>query len=229
MARLQEMSTWDFIQLVLLFLFFISFFYRSIGLRIQKKINPIKWNFGENRFLGILELSLFLSVSIWAIEVVFYSIPSKTQIFPWPFSILLLDSILTKWIGLFLSFLAFGLLFSGLKNLGDSWRFGIDENQAGKLVTRGIYSVTRNPIYLFFNLWFLGTFLIHGTLVFLCFTLFTILNLHCQIIKEEEFLQIFYGSEFNEYCRRTPRYFSWEMLSRNKRSRPQVSSESFSK
>ena len=229
MTRLHEMGFWDFIQLMMLFLFFTSFFYRFVGLRIRQKVNPINWNFGENRFLGILELSLFLSVSIWAIEVMLYSIPLKTQIFPWPFNNLMIDSILAKWIGLFSSFLAFGLLFSGLKNLGDSWRFGIDEDQAGELVTRGIYGFTRNPIYMFFNLWFLGTFLINGTLVFLCFALFTIINLHCQIIEEEEFLQKIHGSAFSEYCKKTPRYFSWEVLIKRWKVKPQISSEPLGK
>jgi protein-S-isoprenylcysteine O-methyltransferase Ste14 len=227
--RLQEFSFWDVIQLAMLSIFFISIVYRSVRLRIRRKINPIKLNFWENRFLGVLEMSLFLFVCIWAIELTFYSIPAEIQIFPWPLNSLLIHSLLAKVGGLCINILAFYLLFSGLKNLGDSWRFGIDVIQVGELVTKGIYRFTRNPIYIFFDLWFLGTFLINGTLIFLIFALFTMINLHFQIKIEEEFLRKVHGFDFIDYCERTPRYFSWAVLFRNRKIKHQVSSESLGK
>lgn len=76
----------------------------------------------------------------------------------------------------------------------------------GRLVTWGIYAISRHPIYLFFNLYFLGTFLINGTLIFLLFALVIAGNLHLQILNEEEFLQRTYGRAYQEYCLRTYRY-----------------------
>jgi protein-S-isoprenylcysteine O-methyltransferase Ste14 len=227
--KIMEMSFWDIIQLVMLCAFFFTFAYRSVGLRIRRKVNPVKFNFSESCLLGLSELVLLAGVSIWAIEVTLYSIPAEVHIFPWPFNLLLFNCLIAQSLGAFISLLAFGLLFSGLKNLGDSWRFGIDENQTVDLVTKGIYSVTRNPIYMFFNLWFLGTFLMNGTLIFLCFLLFTFVNLHFQVIKEEAFLRKVYGSAFVEYCSRTPRYFSWKVLVRSIKIKPQISVGSFRK
>jgi protein-S-isoprenylcysteine O-methyltransferase Ste14 len=209
----------------MLFVFFITLMYRSITVRIKRGINPIKLKFWENRLLGFLELSLFFAVVVWAIEVMFYSIPIQFHIFPWPLDLQLINTAFTKLLGMIISLLAFWLLFQGLKNLGDSWQFGIDEQQVGVLVTDGIYRYSRNPIYLFFIFWFLGTFLINGIVVFLCFALFTTGNLHLQIQKEERFLRKVHGLAFVEYCKRTPRYLSWEVLIKKWKANPQFSAE----
>jgi protein-S-isoprenylcysteine O-methyltransferase Ste14 len=223
--RFQGMIFWDYVQLMMLFVFFSTLIQRTLRVRIRRGTNPFKLKFWENRLLGLLELSLFFAVSVWAVEVMFYSIPTKFHIFPWPLNLQLLNSTFAKLSGFIFSVLAFCLFFLGLKNLGDSWQFGIDEHQVGVLVTDGIYCYSRNPIYLFFNFWFLGTFLINGTVVFLCFALFTIGNLHLQILKEERFLRKVHGLEFVEYCKRTPRYFSCKVLAERWKGKPRFSTE----
>lgn len=225
MDKLQGMRFWDYAQLVMLSIFFITLVYRSLRLKIRRRINPFKLNFRENILLGMLELSIIVAVTIWAVEVMFYSIPIEFRLFPWPLDFLLIGSITAKICGCVLCALAFSLLFLGLRDLGDSWRFGIDELQVQELVTGGIYRFTRNPIFLFFILWFVGTFLINGTLIFLCFTLFTIGNLLYQILKEEEFLRRVHGSIFIDYCKRTPRYFSWRTIAEIRKVKPHFSTE----
>jgi len=104
---------------------------------------------------------------------------------------------------------AFVIFVLALRALGNSWRLGIDENHPGRLVTTGIYAHSRNPIYLFFDLYFLGTFLINGSLFFLIMTVLAALNLHYQIRQEERFLARAHGAAYEAYCARTPRYIRW--------------------
>jgi protein-S-isoprenylcysteine O-methyltransferase Ste14 len=84
-------------------------------------------------------------------------------------------------------------------------------------VTTGIYFYSRNPIYLFFDLYFLGTFFINGSLFFLLTAVLGALNLHYQILQEERFLADTYGAVYKAYRARTARYIAWANLGRNKR------------
>ena len=85
---------------------------------------------------------------------------------------------------------------------------GFDLKTPGKLVTTGIFAFTRNPIYVFVILWFIGIFLINGTLIFLIFAVLAIAHLHYQIRQEEKFCADLYGKAYEDYCARTGRYFT---------------------
>ena len=65
---------------------------------------------------------------------------------------------------------------------------------------------TRNPIYLFFGLYFGGTFLINGTLFFLLFWVLGAALLHLLALQEERFLARVHGRAFAACRDRTPRY-----------------------
>ena len=90
--------------------------------------------------------------------------------------------------------------------MGSSWRLGIDRNSHGRLVTGGIFRMSRNPIYIALDCMVLGVFLIQGRLVFLALAAFLIGTLHDQILHEERFLSRAYGDAYRDYCRRVGRY-----------------------
>ena len=94
-----------------------------------------------------------------------------------------------------------------LRDLGLSWRLGIDRNAPGPLVTRGIYAWSRHPIYAAFDLIFLGSFLLQGTFAFLLLTLAIIPLLHAIMLREERFLLSALGEQYQHYKIRVPRYF----------------------
>jgi len=99
-----------------------------------------------------------------------------------------------------------------LVSFGASWRIGIDAKTPGGLVTTGIFALSRNPIFVFLDLYAFGTFLINGTLGFLLFALVLAAGIHYQILQEESFLRRTYGTDYHDYCRRTARYFSWKSV-----------------
>lgn len=76
------------------------------------------------------------------------------------------------------------------------------------LVTTGIFAISRNPIFIFLDLYFIGTFLINGTLSFLIAAVLAVVGNHNQIVREEKFLASRYGKPYQDYRVRTPRYFS---------------------
>ena len=128
------------------------------------------------------------------------------RIFPPPLDTLLFDSNIAKLVGVAL--ITFGLIMFvwAYVSFGDSWRVGFDVKTPGALVTTGLFALTRNPIYVFLDLWFIGIFLINGTLIFLIFAVLAFAAIHWQILKEESFLTNLYGQPYQDYCERTGRY-----------------------
>jgi protein-S-isoprenylcysteine O-methyltransferase Ste14 len=77
------------------------------------------------------------------------------------------------------------------------------------LVTDGVYRWTRHPIYVAFDLLFVGTFMVLGRFIFLVLALVLLLLLHTYMLREERFLTDLYGRSYRDYCGLVGRYFSW--------------------
>jgi len=73
-----------------------------------------------------------------------------------------------------------------------------------KVVTKGIYRISRNPMHIAFCLLYLGI-ACASWIVLLYFLIHTIL-FHIETLAEERFLLKKYGSAYQEYLRQTSRY-----------------------
>lgn len=89
--------------------------------------------------------------------------------------------------------------------MGISWRIGIDEKNKTELVTHGIFSVSRNPIFLGMILTMSGVFLIIPNAVTFFLALASYFIIQIQIRLEEEFLEKVHGAEYQVYMRNTRR------------------------
>jgi protein-S-isoprenylcysteine O-methyltransferase Ste14 len=111
-----------------------------------------------------------------------------------------------KYAGIAFCYLGLVIFLLALISFGRAWRIGIDENNSNDLVTGGIFKYSRNPIFLFMDLYFTGVMLIYPTMILVIMAVCTVLGIHLQIIREEKFLQRKFGEKYNEYKRRTGRY-----------------------
>jgi len=73
------------------------------------------------------------------------------------------------WIGVGLCAGGLGLLLWSLISFGRSFRVGIDTDRPDRLVTSGIFAVSRNPIYVAFATVLLGQFLIFPNWILLLY------------------------------------------------------------
>ena len=199
----------DYFQIAGLAFFIIVFAGRTLYLRFSKNINPIALGVGKKGLQRIVELSFFVGLLVWTIEVLLYALHTEFRLFPAPLDVQLIDTGPVKLIGVALVLVAFVIFIWALVSFGKSWRVGIDEKTPGELVTTGIFAASRNPVFVFIDLYFIGTFLINGTLIFLIFAVLVVVGLHYQILQEEEALERTYGQAYQSYCTRTGRYFSW--------------------
>lgn len=109
-------------------------------------------------------------------------------------------------IGVALGVIAVIGIAASLKSFGDSFRVGIDEKKPDKLITTGMFAFSRNPIYVCFNIFLVGQFLIHRNITIAVATVCFALTIHRQILREEKFLRSHYGSNYDVYCQKVRRY-----------------------
>ena len=182
-------------------------FGRALYLRLSRNIKAIAIGGGKTGLVLAIELISFAGLVAWMIEFVLYALHSDFHIFPSPLDTLLIDSTVARIIGVALVSVGLIIFVLAFVSFGDSWRVGFDTRTPGALVTTGLFAFTRNPIYVFIDLWFLGIFLINGRLIFLIFAILAFAAIHWQILKEEDFCTKLYGVPYKDYCSRTGRYF----------------------
>ncbi len=124
----------------------------------------------------------------------------------WLFGPALFESTVMEYAGIGLVAVGAAMAMAAFRAMGRSWRIGIDKTAREKLVTTGVFAVSRNPIFLFFDLLAVGMLLMSQTLFFLISAPIIILATHIQILKEEQHLRETVGPEYVEYCARVNRY-----------------------
>lgn len=199
----------DTFQIVALIVFLAVFLGRTLVLRFTRNISPLVLGSGKQGFDRAIELAFFVGFVVWIAEVVLYTLRSDFRIFPPPLDTTLVDSIPAKLVGVLLLNVGFAIFLWALASFGDSWRVGIDQRKPGELVTGGAFALSRNPIFVFLDLYFVGTFLINGTTIFLLFAIIVVAGAHYQVRNEEKFLTGHYGQTYLDYCARTGRYLTW--------------------
>lgn len=76
-----------------------------------------------------------------------------------------------------------------------------------KIVTKGYYRQSRNPMYLGYLLIFLGMFLFFGHFLLLAYFLATFVVLHLYVVYfEEPILKKKFGKNYQKYLKKTPRW-----------------------
>lgn len=140
--------------------------------------------------------------------MLFYFYTIFAAAFHWPLvsTRLFFNSGVIAWIGVGLCYIGLLVLFASLVSFGRSFRVGIDVDQPDKLVTTGVFAISRNPIYVGFAFVLVGQFLVFPNWVPLAYLVAGFLLLHRQVLREESFMRQHYSEEYAEYCRRVRRY-----------------------
>jgi protein-S-isoprenylcysteine O-methyltransferase Ste14 len=111
-----------------------------------------------------------------------------------------------SWVGVLFCLTGLSLLLWSLVSFGQSFRVGIDMEHPDKLITTGVFSISRNPIYVAFAFILVGQFLIFPNWLLLVYLAAGIWLFHRQVLREEAYLRKHYGPEYLEYCKRVRRY-----------------------
>ncbi len=110
------------------------------------------------------------------------------------------------WIGLALTALGVVFFTAAVLQMRDSWRAGISLDEKTGLVTSGIYSVSRNPAFVGFDLTYIGLLLCFTNWLHLVVVVCTVVIFHLQILQEERFLLSRTDIDYKAYYNRVHRY-----------------------
>ncbi len=168
----------------------------------QTGINPITFGKNDNAhdYIGFIMKVLIVLLFV---AVLTYSMSEKMYSYLVPISYLQ-TQILTI-TGLALIHIALVWISFAQFQMSNSWRIGIDEENKTKLVTDGVFSISRNPIFLGMIISVLGLFLILPNTLTFFLTITTYIVIQIQIRLEEEFLQKQHAQDYVNYKLKTKR------------------------
>ena len=193
-----------FLFIFLLVYFFFVFFLRTYLLWKRTGINPLTFNKTDDAhgYNG----KVFTFISLFEFVVVFiYAFKNDWYAYLLPFWYL--EFIYLKIIGWGCLILSLTMVWIAQTQMADSWRIGIDEIHKTKLVTIGLFSLSRNPIFLGVMIANIGVFLIIPNAFTLLIVGLSIVSINTQIRLEEAFLKTSHGIEYRNYLSQVRRWF----------------------
>ena len=199
------MNYFDYFQVISLVIFLLVFFGRTIWLR-KKGTKAFVLGSGKKGFTALLEKSFLIFFSIWVIEIGIHSFHLNIQFLPLVLVKQIFKNQIIQFAGAMVIFVGLIVFCLALISFNSSWRVGIDTVSPGDLITTGVFSVSRNPIFLSMDLYFLGTFLIYSNLFFLMCFICIVIGFQFQIGQEETFLIERYGDKYRKYMAQVNRY-----------------------
>lgn len=183
------------ITLALMVVFYICYFTKMISQKRQG-IKTDQLGKGKKGFVKFIEVTLkimtYLLPVMQIISIVLYTgtVPIALQT-----------------AGIVITALGVMIFIISVVQMKDNWRAGVQREEKTNLVTSGIYSISRNPAFLGFDLMYVGI-LFSFFNWYLCFaTIFAVVFFHLQIVNvEEDFLIEAFGQEYIEYKKIVFRY-----------------------
>ncbi len=168
----------------------------------QTGINPITFGKNDNAhdYIGFIMKVLIVLLFV---AVLTYSMSEKMYSYLVPISYLQTQTLTI--IGLALIHIALVWITIAQFQMSNSWRIGIDEKNKTKLVTDGVFSISRNPIFLGMIISVLGLFFIVPNALTFFLTITTYIVIQIQIRLEEEFLQKQHAQDYVNYKLKTKR------------------------
>jgi protein-S-isoprenylcysteine O-methyltransferase Ste14 len=188
----------------LIIYFLIVFIIPSVRVKRKTGINPyvFKNTDSAHDFLG--KVSPPITSLIFIVALANTINPNGLQYFA-PFY--WLQIAILKYVGLAFMHLALLWIIIAQMQMSNSWRVGIDHSAKTELKTNGLFSVSRNPVFLGMLVTLAGMFFVIPNAVTLLVFVASILLFQVQARLEEEYLVNTHGKIYTDYCRNTGRWF----------------------
>lgn len=191
-----------------LLLYYIVFFLFAMILPTYRVwnttgINPYKLGTSDSAhdFIGRLFRIVLIACALVVFSYTFFpSVYEQLLVIPY------LESELFVWLGMALLLFSLGWVLLAQSQMRKSWRIGIDEDVKTDLVQRGLFRISRNPIFLGMRMMLIGLFLILPNAVMLTIFVTGEILIQIQVRLEEEYLTRIHGDSYRTYQRLVRRW-----------------------
>lgn len=192
-----------FLPIYLLIWFALAFAWRSYLVWKRTGRNPYQLGNTESAhdFIGVL---FRLTMAACTAIVLIYSFWNEGYQFLAP--IVWLQQPALRTTGVILLIVSLVWILLAQQQMGDSWRIGIDQEQMTALVRRGVFKLSRNPIFLGMRFTLLGYFLVLPNAASLAVLVLGDALMQIQVRLEEEYLSRRHGEAYAQYRRQTRRW-----------------------
>lgn len=183
--------------------FAVAFVWRSVVVYRTTGINPYVLGGSDNAYdyIGVVFRLTFLAVvGVIILFSAFYGFYDYAAPLRW------LERDFVRWFGLVLLVASVVWTATAQFQMGASWRIGIDKKNRTELVEEGLFSVSRNPIFLGMRLALAGFFLTIPNAVTLLTLVLGDVLMQIQVRLEEEHLKNLHGAKYAEFCKKVRRW-----------------------
>lgn len=182
--------------------FGIAFVLKSVVVAKRIGKNPLVLPKDDSAY-GLIGLYFKLTLIAMFVYVVAYALfPTWYDKF---LPIAELDNPTVKYIGLALLLISLVWTIIAQRDMKNSWRIGIDTEKKTELITNGLFSISRNPIFLGMILSLVGLFLTTPNALTGLFFVLGYVLIQIQIRLEEEFLSKEHGQNYLDYKQKVRR------------------------
>jgi protein-S-isoprenylcysteine O-methyltransferase Ste14 len=133
--------------LLLMVVFYGCYFCKRISQK-KKGITTSPISSGKTRFVKGIECTMMASAIIVVIVELVSIVLGTTLLSPW-----------VRWLGVGISAVSVAVFITAVITTQNNWRVGMAKSDKTELVTNGIFSLSRNPLFLDFDLLYFGILL----------------------------------------------------------------------
>jgi protein-S-isoprenylcysteine O-methyltransferase Ste14 len=181
--------------------FAVAFVWPTWRLWRRDRINALVLPFDDTAYGVVSKGFRLLILGLFAVLIAALWLPMD-QFGPLPW----LDHAAVRIAGIVLMVGSLILIVVAQAQMGRSWRIGIDTGRSTALVQTGVFSRSRNPIFLSMRINLLGLVLIWPNAATLTAFLLGEVLMQVQVRLEEDHLGRMLGTEYTHYRSRTPRW-----------------------
>ncbi len=181
----------------------VVFVFASYKVKKSTGKNPFVFGKSQSARDYIGKTSSFAMSMMFAVILIFSFFPSAYNYLN-PFERLETD--FPKYAGLVLFPLSFIWIVIAQKDMSDSWRIGIDDKDKTELISKGVFGISRNPVFLGMLGSAIALFLMLPNSLTLLATTLLYFFFQIQIRLEEEYLLKTHGEIYMAYCAKVRRW-----------------------
>lgn len=190
--------------LYLLAFFVVAFLWRSLSVYKRTGVNPYVVRGDLDRPIDFVGVLYRVPAALLVFVTLAFAFSPRVYEFTTP--IVWLENSAIQVAGLVV--MTAGIVWTAVAqfHMGNAWRIGIDAENKTELIERGLFGISRNPIFLGNRVTLIGFFLAMPNAATLVATVLADVLIQIQVRLEEEFLTGVHGDRYREFCGRVRRW-----------------------